>query len=119
MAQSTDSSADLDRLQHKIGYRFKQLALLKQALTHKSYSKTNNERLEFMGDAVLGYLVVMCSSALPKRTRGRAVADASPTRAREDPSSSGVSDRSSCLLLGLKLHQAVVSVVIWPMPWRR
>lgn len=57
MAQSTDSSADLDRLQHKIGYRFEQLALLKQALTHKSYSKTNNERLEFMGDAVLGYLV--------------------------------------------------------------
>ena len=57
MGQSTASTADLDRLQRKIGYRFEQLALLKQALTHKSYSKTNNERLEFMGDAVLGYLV--------------------------------------------------------------
>ena len=57
MAQSTASTVDLDRLQRKIGYRFEQLALLKQALTHKSYSKTNNERLEFMGDAVLGYLV--------------------------------------------------------------
>ena len=57
MPQPTASTADLDRLQRKIGYRFEQLALLKQALTHKSYSKTNNERLEFMGDAVLGYLV--------------------------------------------------------------
>ena len=57
MSQTTVSTADLERLQRKIGYRFKRLALLKQALTHKSFSKTNNERLEFMGDAVLGYLV--------------------------------------------------------------
>ena len=44
-------------LQCSIGYQFSDLGLLRQALTHKSHSKTNNERLEFVGDAVLGYLV--------------------------------------------------------------
>lgn len=57
MGQTNVSSADLDKLQRKIGYRFENLPLLRQAVTHKSYSKNNNERLEFMGDAVLGYLV--------------------------------------------------------------
>ncbi len=53
-----DVSADqLAKLQDKIGYHFREPALLRQALTHKSHSKANNERLEFMGDAVLGYLV--------------------------------------------------------------
>lgn len=47
----------LEKFQDRIGYRFNEPKLLQQALTHKSYSKTNNERLEFMGDAVLGYLV--------------------------------------------------------------
>ena len=41
----------------QLGYTFARTELLKLALTHKSFSKTNNERLEFVGDAVLGYLV--------------------------------------------------------------
>ena len=57
----TDSQAsnvaNLPRLQRRIGYEFHQSVLLTQALTHKSFSKQNNERLEFIGDAVLGYLV--------------------------------------------------------------
>ena len=57
MSTHDASTNRLAKLQDKIGYRFKELGLLQQALTHKSYSKTNNERLEFMGDAVLGYLV--------------------------------------------------------------
>jgi len=57
MSTHDASTNRLAKLQDKIGYRFKELRLLQQALTHKSYSKTNNERLEFMGDAVLGYLV--------------------------------------------------------------
>ena len=40
-----------------MGYQFQNVQLLQQALTHKSYAKENNERLEFVGDAVLGYLV--------------------------------------------------------------
>ena len=51
------SAAELDRLQRQLGYHFKDISLLQQALTHKSFSKQNNERLEFLGDAVLGYLI--------------------------------------------------------------
>ena len=47
----------LGRLEKKIGYVFSDEALLSVALTHKSYSRDNNERLEFIGDAVLGYVV--------------------------------------------------------------
>lgn len=49
-----------DELQKKITYEFKDPGLLRRALTHSSYSnerhlkrQTNNERLEFLGDAVL------------------------------------------------------------------
>lgn len=45
-------------LQDSIGYRFKDPALLEAALTHPSCNKTaNNQRLEFLGDAVLGLVV--------------------------------------------------------------
>jgi ribonuclease III len=47
----------LDRLQKQLGYRFNKLALLKQALTHRSYAGANNERLEFLGDGVLNFIV--------------------------------------------------------------
>ena len=44
----------LDDLEEKIGYKFKDLNLLKLALTHKSFNnKNNNERLEFLGDSIL------------------------------------------------------------------
>ncbi len=39
-------------------YQFTQTALLEQALTHRSYSRTdNNERLEFLGDSVLSLVI--------------------------------------------------------------
>lgn len=47
----------LDGLQRQIGYQFKDSALLKQALTHRSFASKNNERLEFLGDAALNYIV--------------------------------------------------------------
>lgn len=40
-----------------LDYEFSDRRLLEQALTHRSASKTNNERLEFLGDAVLGMSV--------------------------------------------------------------
>jgi dsRNA-specific ribonuclease len=40
-------------LMSKLGYNFKDKSLLKKALTHKSLSSQNNERLEFLGDALL------------------------------------------------------------------
>lgn len=51
------TGADLAVLQRRIGYQFQSPELLECALTHKSFSRLNNERLEFIGDAVLGYLV--------------------------------------------------------------
>ena len=40
-----------------LGYKFQDLALLRTALTHKSFSAENNERLEFLGDALLNLYV--------------------------------------------------------------
>lgn len=51
---------ELDNLENEIGYQFKDKSLLKQALTHSSFSneqkirkRKNYERIEFLGDAVL------------------------------------------------------------------
>ena len=54
---SASTQSQLQGLQQRLGYQFQNPKLLQQALTHKSYAKENNERLEFVGDAVLGYLV--------------------------------------------------------------
>ena len=43
--------------QKYLHYEFSQLALLECALTHRSHSAQNNERLEFLGDAVLGAVI--------------------------------------------------------------
>lgn len=45
------------RLQQALGYTFVRADLLTQALTHRSYGSTNNERLEFLGDSVLNCTV--------------------------------------------------------------
>lgn len=53
----------MNELQVVIGYQFKNIELLKRALTHSSYanetkdSEGSNERLEFLGDAVLSIIV--------------------------------------------------------------
>ncbi len=49
---------DFEKLEDIIGYTFKDKGLLAKALTHKSYKKPySNERLEFLGDAVLNLIV--------------------------------------------------------------
>ena len=52
----------MKQLEEKLGYKFKNRALLLNALTHSSYANENreegvpsNERLEFLGDSVLGF----------------------------------------------------------------
>ena len=54
----------INELENAIGYRFRDISLLQNALTHSSYanerwhnSLLSNERLEFLGDSVLGMLV--------------------------------------------------------------
>lgn len=49
--------AQADRLQKSLGYDFKRGDLLDQALTHRSYGARHNERLEFLGDGVLGCVI--------------------------------------------------------------
>lgn len=51
----------------RLGYRFKDERLARQALTHRSYGTPNNERLEFLGDGVLNCAV---ASLLYKRFPG-------------------------------------------------
>lgn len=47
----------LDSLIKGIGYQFKNSALLMQALTHRSFAANNNERLEFLGDGALNFII--------------------------------------------------------------
>lgn len=47
----------LTSLQKKLGYSFQNSALLEQALTHRSCKGLHNERLEFLGDAVLSMVI--------------------------------------------------------------
>ncbi len=49
---------DYRQLENRLGYKFGNKQLIIEALTHKSYKKPyNNERLEFLGDAVLDLIV--------------------------------------------------------------
>ena len=65
------------QLEQKIGYRFRNKKLLRQALTHSSYANEKklgklgcNERLEFLGDAVLELIrAVMCFMPVFRRFR--------------------------------------------------
>ena len=49
--------ARLDALQGRLGHRFADPTLLTRALTHRSFGADHNERLEFLGDAVLNLAV--------------------------------------------------------------
>ncbi len=63
---------DRQRLERRLGYHFRQPDLLETALTHRSAGRRNNERLEFLGDAILGFVI---SEALferfPEATEGQ------------------------------------------------
>ncbi|TXH04239.1 MAG: ribonuclease III [Nevskiaceae bacterium] len=47
----------LPRLERRLDYRFRDPALLVRALTHRSHGAGNNERLEFLGDALINFVV--------------------------------------------------------------
>jgi len=77
--QKKSLDSPVARLCVRINYQFSDPTLLTEAITHRSKHSINNERLEFLGDSVLGYVI---SSELFRRfpqaregalTRGRAV----------------------------------------------
>lgn len=49
--------SELSRLQERLQYSFSNGALLQRAVTHRSFCAEHNERLEFLGDSVLGLAV--------------------------------------------------------------
>ncbi len=59
------------RIQQHLGYAFRRIELLQQALTHRSFNAQHNERFEFVGDAILNYTIAkMLFDAFPKLTEG-------------------------------------------------
>jgi len=77
-ASANDVHSSAINLSKKLNHKFSDLSLLSEAITHRSKQSKNNERLEFLGDSVLGYVI---SSELFRRfpdalegalTRGRA-----------------------------------------------
>ena len=74
-AELNDSeTAKLRDCEQRLGYRFRDLRYLFQALTHssiKTHENPSNERLEFLGDAVLGVLISgMIFDSFPSKTEG-------------------------------------------------
>ncbi len=71
-----EREALLQRLEERLGHRFERRELLERALTHRSYAnehglETNYERLEFLGDAVLGLVAAeQLFDERPRRTEG-------------------------------------------------
>jgi len=53
MAQSNA----IDLLLKKLAYSFNDIGLLEEALTHRSFAARNNERLEFLGDGILNFVI--------------------------------------------------------------
>ena len=57
MAAKSSLPPSLVALQERIGYTFKDVHKLEQALTHRSYGSQHYERLEYLGDAVINLVV--------------------------------------------------------------
>ncbi len=91
-------------LEKRIGYRFKKKALLKAALTHPSYryehpeTSADNQRLEFLGDSVLGLL------AADRLTAKYAEADEGELTQRKSSIASGRALATAARGLGLGEH---------------
>ena len=73
------SVADLKNLESRVAYTFKNASLLDQAVTHRSFGDRNNERLEFLGDSILNFVV---AAALFNRFPDAKEGDLSRLRAR-------------------------------------
>lgn len=52
-----DKRRDIVTLMQKLGYTFNDTKLLDTALTHRSFHAVNNERLEFLGDSILSFII--------------------------------------------------------------
>ncbi|OGT59822.1 MAG: ribonuclease III [Gammaproteobacteria bacterium RIFCSPHIGHO2_12_FULL_43_28] len=61
----------IETLSKRLHYQFQQAHLLKMALTHRSKGGDHNERLEFLGDAVVNFVIAeLLYQQFPKATEG-------------------------------------------------
>lgn len=72
---SSSFGVRLEALQDRLGHRFNDLSLLKRAMTHSSYSNerggAHNERLEFLGDAILDAVIAqLLFKRFPRASEG-------------------------------------------------
>lgn len=62
----------MEGLAQRLGHEFSDGVLLRQALTHRSAAKANNERLEFLGDAILGFVAAeLLYERFPEASEGQ------------------------------------------------
>ena len=57
MANAKDLKERYFRLEKSLGYEYRDLGFLENALTHRSASTVHNERVEFLGDSILGFVI--------------------------------------------------------------
>ncbi len=70
-SQNTQEFLRSSELCKKLGFVFKQPHFLQRALTHRSYAPEHNERLEFLGDSVLGCVIAKhLYSSYPQLSEG-------------------------------------------------
>ena len=99
---SEPAQPQLDALQDRLCYQFSDPTILKLALTHRSAGKHHNERLEFLGDAVIGLAAASAfynrfpdaDEGVLSRLRALVVSGHSLAAIAKDR------DLSSCLILG-------------------
>lgn len=79
MSDTAAKNSDIpDALSRRLGYTFDNQTLLRRALTHRSAGSDNNERLEFLGDSVLNFVI---AAALYQRCPAASEGDLSRLRA--------------------------------------
>ncbi|WP_373018813.1 ribonuclease III [Thiomicrorhabdus sp.] len=54
---SVERQSKLQQLSKKLGYQFNNIEFLQNALTHRSVGAKNNERLEFLGDSLVNFMI--------------------------------------------------------------
>jgi ribonuclease-3 len=68
----SSQSPQLLSLQNRLGYSFQDLQILKLALTHRSAGRSNNERLEFLGDSFVNHVIAQrLYVQFPKASEGQ------------------------------------------------
>jgi len=92
----------LRQLQARLGYTFTDLVQLELALTHRSAGKTNNERLEFLGDSLINHVVAEhLFVRFPKASEGQlSRLRAKLVRGSYLAKLAGEMDLGDCLILG-------------------